>query len=131
MVRSLRAATGSTTGIVRRVAEQLGYGVESDRSWVKQAEIGEGAVPGVTTEEGARVKELEQRTVSCGARTRSSGARPVSSGRSSTASNADDGVHRANPSAVPAFAVARSVPPSADRVSLSLRRRTSSRCFRR
>jgi transposase len=60
MVRSLRAETGSTTGTVRRVADQLGYGVESVRSWVKQADIDEGAVPGVTTEEAARVKELEQ-----------------------------------------------------------------------
>jgi transposase len=60
MVRSLRAETGTTTGTVRRVADQLGYGVESVRSWVKQADIDEGAVPGVTTEEAARVKELEQ-----------------------------------------------------------------------
>src|SRR5947209_20238011 len=49
MVRSLRAETGSTTGTVRRVAEQLGYGVESVRSWVKQADIDEGAVHGVTS----------------------------------------------------------------------------------
>ena len=60
MVRSLRAETGTRTGTVRRVADQLGYGVESVRSWVKQADIDEGAVPGVTTEEAARVKELEQ-----------------------------------------------------------------------
>jgi transposase len=60
MVRSLRAETGSTTGTVRRVADQLGYGVESVRSWVKQADIDEGAAPGVTSEESARVSELEQ-----------------------------------------------------------------------
>ena len=60
MVRSLRAETGTTTGTVRRVAEQLGYGVESVRSWVKQADIDEGAVPGVTSEEALRVRELEQ-----------------------------------------------------------------------
>ena len=60
MVRSLRAETGSTAGTVWRVAEQLGYGVESVRSWVKQADIDEGAVPGVTTVEAARLKELEQ-----------------------------------------------------------------------
>jgi len=60
MVRSLRAETGTTTGTVRRVADQLGYGVESVRSWVKQADIDEGAVPGVTTGEAARVTELEQ-----------------------------------------------------------------------
>ena len=60
MVRSLRAETGSTTGTVRRVAEQLGYGVELVRSWVKQAEVDEGVVPGVTSDEAARVRELEQ-----------------------------------------------------------------------
>jgi transposase len=60
MVRSLRAETGSMTGTVRRVADQLGYGVESVRSWVKQADIDEGAVPGVRSEEAARVSELEQ-----------------------------------------------------------------------
>jgi len=60
MVRSLRAETGTMTGTVGRVAEQLGYGVESVRSWVKQVDVDEGAVPGVTSEEAARVKELEQ-----------------------------------------------------------------------
>jgi transposase len=60
MVRSLRAETGMTHGAVRRVAEQLGNGVESVRSWVKQADIDDGRRPGVTTGEGERVKELEQ-----------------------------------------------------------------------
>jgi transposase len=45
---------------VKRVARQLGYGVESVRSWVKQAEIHSGATPGVSTTEAARLKELEQ-----------------------------------------------------------------------
>jgi transposase len=53
MVRSLRAETGAMTGTIRRVAEQLGYGVESVRSWVKQADIDEGAMPGATSEETA------------------------------------------------------------------------------
>lgn len=51
---------GTTTGTVQRVADQLGYGVESVRTWVKQAEIDDGVVPGVTTAESRRVKELEQ-----------------------------------------------------------------------
>jgi len=49
-----------TTGAVGRVAEQLGYGVESVRSWVKQADIDGGVGPGVGTEESERVKDLEQ-----------------------------------------------------------------------
>ena len=60
MVRSLRAETGSTAGTVRRVAEQLGYGVESVRAWVKQAEIDDGLAPGVSSEERSRLRELEQ-----------------------------------------------------------------------
>jgi transposase len=45
---------------VRRVAEQLGYGIESVRTWVKQADIDDGVRAGVTTGESARVKDLEQ-----------------------------------------------------------------------
>lgn len=60
MVRSLQAETGMAHGAVRRVAEQLGYGVESVRSWVKQSEIDEGIKPGMTTSEAERVRELEQ-----------------------------------------------------------------------
>jgi transposase len=60
MVRSLQAETGMTHAAVRRVAEQLGYGVESVRTWVKQAEIDEGVRPGVSTSEAQRLRELEQ-----------------------------------------------------------------------
>ena len=60
MVRSLQAETGMMHGAVRRVAEQLGYGVESVRSWVKQADVDDGAGPGVSTSEAERVRDLEQ-----------------------------------------------------------------------
>ena len=60
MVRSLQAETGMTHGAVKRVALQLGYGVESVRSWVKQADVDAGAAPGVTSAESARTRELEQ-----------------------------------------------------------------------
>ena len=60
MVRSLQAETGMSHGAVRRVAEQLGYGVESVRSWVKQAEVDDRVAPGITTAENARTRELEQ-----------------------------------------------------------------------
>ena len=60
MVRSLQAETGMTHGAVRRVAGQLGYGVEWVRSWVKQADVDEGVRPGVTTSEAERVRDLEQ-----------------------------------------------------------------------
>jgi transposase len=60
MVRTLRAELGQDHGTVKRVAEQLGYGVESVRMWVRQADIDDGHEPGVTTSEATRVRELEQ-----------------------------------------------------------------------
>lgn len=60
LVRTLRAELGTEHGTVQRVAAQLGYGIESVRSWVKQADVDDGHVPGLTTDEAARVKALEQ-----------------------------------------------------------------------
>jgi len=60
MVRALRAELGTEHGTVHRVASQLGYGTESVRLWVRQADIDEGHAPGVSTQEVARVRELEQ-----------------------------------------------------------------------
>jgi transposase len=60
MVRALRAELGTSQGTVKRVADQLGYGVESVRTWVRQAEVDNGEVIGTTTAEAARVKQLEQ-----------------------------------------------------------------------
>ncbi len=60
MVRTLRAELGTEHGTVGRVARQLGYGVESVRSWVRQADIDDGYAPGVSTAESRRIKELEQ-----------------------------------------------------------------------
>ena len=47
MVRTLRAELGTDHGTVQRVARQLGYGIESVRSWVRQADIDDGYAPGV------------------------------------------------------------------------------------
>ena len=60
LVRQLRGETGQRYGAVKRVAEQLGYGVESVRKWVHQADIDEGLEPGSTTEDVGRIKALEQ-----------------------------------------------------------------------
>ena len=60
MVRTLRAELGTEHGTVQRVASQLGYGTESVRLWVRQADIDEGDVPGVSTSDAARMKALEQ-----------------------------------------------------------------------
>jgi transposase len=60
MVMTLRVELGTKYGTVKRVAEQFGYGQETVRSWVRQAEIDTGDRPGETTAEQARIKELEQ-----------------------------------------------------------------------
>jgi len=60
LVRQLRAELGTEHGTVKRVAEQLGYGLESVRSWVRQADIDYGEKPGTTTIDAERIKELEQ-----------------------------------------------------------------------
>jgi transposase len=60
LVRQLRAELGTEHGTIQRVAGQLGYGVESVRGWVRQADIDDGAAPGVTTVEAQRIKALEQ-----------------------------------------------------------------------
>ena len=60
MVRTLRAELGSEHGTVQRVANQLGYGVESVRSWVRQADVDDGYTPGVSTADTRRIRELEQ-----------------------------------------------------------------------
>ncbi len=60
MVRTLRVELGTDHGTVQRVASQLGYGTESVRAWVRQADIDEGLVLGTSTSEAARVKALEQ-----------------------------------------------------------------------
>lgn len=60
LVRKLREETGERFGAVKRVADQLGYGVESVRSWVAQADIDEGVRAGTTTDDADRIKRLEQ-----------------------------------------------------------------------
>ena len=60
MVRTLRVKLGTEHGTVQRVAAQLGYGTESVRSWVRQADIDEGHLPGVSSGDAAKMKALEQ-----------------------------------------------------------------------
>ncbi len=55
-VRQLRKELGTDHGTVKRVADQLGVGVETLRGWVKQA----GIDAGMTSAEAERVRQLEQ-----------------------------------------------------------------------
>lgn len=60
LVCELRRELGTDKGVIRRVAGQLGYGIESVRHWVTQADIDSGQKPGLTTEESKELKALRQ-----------------------------------------------------------------------
>jgi transposase len=45
---------------ITSVAEKIGCAAETLRNWVRQTERNEGKRPGLTTEERARLKELER-----------------------------------------------------------------------
>jgi transposase len=51
---------GERHGAVTQVARQLGIGVESLRTWLRQAEIDAGERPGLSTEERERLRALER-----------------------------------------------------------------------
>ncbi|WP_226351134.1 transposase [Pseudonocardia sp. ICBG601] len=61
LVVDAKAEPGGRGGnVCRRIGEQLGINPETLRGWVKQAEIDAGTRPGVTTDQAARVVELER-----------------------------------------------------------------------
>lgn len=60
LVRQLRRELGTEHGTITRVAEQLGYGAETVRKWVKRADVDEGVKPGRSSEDAAKIRALEQ-----------------------------------------------------------------------
>ncbi len=60
LVREWRAEHGRRDGGIREVAVQLGVHVESVRNWVRQASVDSGESPGVTSEDRARIRQLEK-----------------------------------------------------------------------
>ena len=60
MVRQLRKELGTEHGTIKRVAEQLGIGVESLRGWVNQAEVDSGGRAGTSSADAQRIAELER-----------------------------------------------------------------------
>lgn len=55
-----RQDPASRMGAVKRIADQLGVPPEALRTWVKQAEVDAGTVPGTTSSDATRIAELER-----------------------------------------------------------------------
>jgi len=60
MVFEHESRYGSRWETIRSIAQKLGCSTEALRNWVKRAEIDAGRVGGVTSEERARIKDLER-----------------------------------------------------------------------
>ncbi len=60
LVFEWREARGVTTGGVSDIAAQLGVNPETLRNWLKQTEIDTGKRAGTTTEDKARIAQLER-----------------------------------------------------------------------
>ena len=60
MVQEHQGEHDSQWATIRSIAEKIGCTAETLRKWVRQAERDQGVRPGLTTEEGVRLKELER-----------------------------------------------------------------------
>jgi transposase len=60
MALDARRDPESSRGAIRRIADQLGVHPEALRTWVRQAEVDGGLRPGTTTDDTARIAELER-----------------------------------------------------------------------
>ncbi|MCT1874352.1 IS3 family transposase [Brevibacterium luteolum] len=60
MAIDARQDPATRAGAFRRIGEQLGVHPEALRTWVKKAEIDEGLRPGTTSDDAARMAELER-----------------------------------------------------------------------
>ncbi len=60
MAVEARRDPATRTGALKRIGAQLGINAETLRNWVIQAEVDEGYRPGTTTDDAARLAELER-----------------------------------------------------------------------
>ena len=60
MALDARKDPETSRGAIKRVADQLGVHPEALRNWVRQAEVDGGTRPGLSTDDQARINELER-----------------------------------------------------------------------
>ena len=60
MAVDARRDPATRTGALKRIGAQLGINPETLRNWVTQAEVDDGVRPGTTTDDAARIVELER-----------------------------------------------------------------------
>jgi len=60
IVRTLRPDLVTNRETAQRVALEIGYGVDSVRSWARRADIGDGAKQGVAFDSAAEIRRREQ-----------------------------------------------------------------------
>ena len=60
MALDARKDPETSRGAIKRVADQLGVHPEALRNWVRQAEVDGGTRPGLSTDDQARITELER-----------------------------------------------------------------------
>lgn len=60
MALDARRDPATSTGAIKRVADQLGIRPEALRNWVRQAEIDGGLRPGTSSDDATRIAELER-----------------------------------------------------------------------
>jgi transposase len=60
MALEARRDPATSTGAIKRIADQLGIHPEALRTWVRQAEIDGGLRPGTSTDDATRLVELER-----------------------------------------------------------------------
>jgi|SRR5437763_16526660 transposase len=60
LVLDVAQEAGSVSKACRRIGQELGINADTLRGWVKQAQIDSGQRPGVSTSDGARIRQLEK-----------------------------------------------------------------------
>ncbi len=58
MVQEIRRESGSSHGVIARVARDLGVGAQSLSGWVSRADIDSGNGPGTSSADSQRIAEL-------------------------------------------------------------------------